>query len=78
MSWNELAAASGSLTGIGLGSIGLAMAGVTGFGIMLFLVALTGSLVSRLALHFSGYSDEYDVPGDTQTRPEPATQPGDA
>lgn len=72
MSWNELAAASGSLTGIGLGSIGLAMAGVTGFGVMLFLVALTGALVSRLALHFSGYSDEYDVPGDTQTRPEPA------
>ncbi len=74
MSWNELAAASGSLTGIGLGSIGLAVAGVTGFGVMLGLVALSGSLVSRIALSRSGYTDEYDAPGTTQARPEQVPQ----
>lgn len=68
MSWNELAAATGSLTGIGLGSIGLALAGVTGLGIVLFSAAIIGAIMSGIALHISEYSDEDDAPGPTQVR----------
>jgi MFS transporter, DHA1 family, multidrug resistance protein len=74
MSWNELAAASGSLTGIGLGSIGLAVAGVTGFGVILFLIAVSGSLASWIALTRAEYSDEDDAPGTTQVRAERIAQ----
>lgn len=49
-SLNELSAAAGALTGIGLGSIGLAVAGVTGFGAVMAVLALLGSIGSRAAL----------------------------
>lgn len=75
MAWNELAAATGSLAGIGLGSIGLAVAGVSGLGAVLCVIAITGAVVSRIALHFSNYTDEDDVPGPTQVRPERSPQP---
>ena len=76
MSWNELAAATGSLMGIGLGSIGLAISGISGLGLVLFAIALTGSLVARIALQLAEYTDEDDAPGPTQVRPERAAQPG--
>ena len=69
MSWNELAAATGSLAGIGLGSIGLAVAGVTGLGIVLGVVAVLGAIVARVALYLAEYTDEDDAPGPTQVRP---------
>jgi predicted MFS family arabinose efflux permease len=72
MAWNELAAATGSLIGIGLGSIGLAIAGVTGLGVVLASVAVCGAVVSSVALYVSEYSDEDDAPGPTQVRPERA------
>jgi predicted MFS family arabinose efflux permease len=68
MSWNELAAATGSLIGIGLGSIGLAIAGVTGLGAVLCSLAVAGAIVSRVALYLAQYSDEDDAPGPTQLR----------
>jgi predicted MFS family arabinose efflux permease len=75
MAWNEVAAATGSLIGIGLGSLGIAIAGVTGFGVALCGVAIIGALVSRIALSVSEYTDEDDVPGPTQVRPERSPQP---
>jgi predicted MFS family arabinose efflux permease len=72
MAWNELAAATGSLIGIGLGSIGLAIAGVSGLGAVLCTLAIGGAVVSRVALFLSKYSDEDDAPGPTQVRPERA------
>lgn len=70
MAWNELAAATGSLMGIGIGSIGLALAGVTGLGMVLVCVAVLGAIVSGIALWVSQYTDEDDQPGPTQVRPE--------
>jgi predicted MFS family arabinose efflux permease len=76
MSWNELAAATGSLMGIGLGSIGLAVAGVTGLGLILATVAIIGAVVSRIALHLAQYTDEDDAPGPTQVRADRPAQQG--
>jgi predicted MFS family arabinose efflux permease len=76
MAWNEVAAATGSLIGIALASFGIAVAGVTGFGVALCGVAIAGALVSHIALAASDYTDEDDVPGTTQVRPERAPQPG--
>lgn len=70
MAWNELAAATGSLMGIGIGSIGLALAGVTGLGMVLVSVAVLGAIVSGIALWVSQYTDEDDQLGPTQVRPE--------
>jgi predicted MFS family arabinose efflux permease len=76
MSWNELAAATGSLAGIGLGSIGIALAGITGLGIVLAVVAATGAIMSRVALYLAEYTDEDDAPGPTQLRAERPAQQG--
>jgi MFS transporter, DHA1 family, multidrug resistance protein len=60
MSWNELAGGAGALIGIGSGSIGLALAGVTGLGIALTSVAVIATGVSFIALYVSDYRDEDD------------------
>lgn len=65
MSWNELAGGAGALIGIGSGSIGLALAGVTGLGIALTGVAIVATIVSFIALHVSDYRDEDDDPAST-------------
>jgi predicted MFS family arabinose efflux permease len=61
MSWNQLAAGMGSLIGIGLGSIGLAVAGVTGLGIAFTAMALCATAVSYIALTSSRYTDEEET-----------------
>ncbi len=53
MSLNELSAASGALSGIGLGSIGLEFAGVTGLGIVITMLAVIGSIGTWFALRRS-------------------------
>ncbi len=53
MSLNELSAASGALSGIGLGSIGLELAGVTGLGIVITMLGVIGSIGSWFALRRS-------------------------
>ncbi len=58
MSWNELAGGTGALVGIGSGSIGLALGGVTGLGIALTSVAFLATIVSFIALYVSDYQDE--------------------
>ncbi len=63
MSWNELAAGVGALIGIGFGSIGLATGDVRGLGIALTLVAAIATIVSFLALWYSGYTDESEDSG---------------
>lgn len=60
MSWNELAAGAGSLLGIGLGSTGLAVAGISGLGVVMFTIAASGALVGYVALWYAGYRDEDD------------------
>ena len=61
MSWNELAVGVGFLLGIGSGSIGLAVGGVSGLGVALVIIALLSVVVSLIALRLSGYTDEEDV-----------------
>jgi predicted MFS family arabinose efflux permease len=62
MSWNELAAGVGALIGIGLGSIGLALGGISGLGVTLTAVAACATIVSYIALTYSGYTDETEAP----------------
>ncbi len=47
---NELSAAAGALMGIGVGSIGLEIAGIRGLGITLSALGLLGALATRAAL----------------------------
>jgi L-rhamnose mutarotase len=58
MSWNELAAGIGSFLGIGTGSIGLALGGISGLGIALVMIAVAGTLLSRVALAVSIHLDQ--------------------
>jgi predicted MFS family arabinose efflux permease len=71
MSLNELGAGIGALIGVGAGSIGLAVGGVSGLGIVITTVAVFATAVSFIALWFADYSDE--DPGD-----EPASTSGTA
>ena len=47
---NELSAAAGALLGIGLGSIGLEIAGIPGLGVTLSVLGLMGAMATRIAL----------------------------
>ncbi len=51
---NELSAASGALIGIGVGSIGLEIAGIRGLGITLTALALLGAVATHAALRHWG------------------------
>ena len=57
-SWNEFAAGSGSLMGIGLCSIGLAVAGVTGIGVVLASFSTLGTIAALFALKRAGNIDD--------------------
>lgn len=50
MSLNELSAAAGALTGIALGSVGIALAGIRGLGLGLTLLAVMGSIGTWVVL----------------------------
>ncbi len=58
MSWNELAAGAGALLGVGSGSIGLALGGISGLGVALTCVTALATVVSVVALRRANYSDD--------------------